>query len=128
MTVATEKDTLRAAPVNASWKGTYVTVLHASSDDARDHIEVALKVEGNTVIFTESSFQVNNKYLLAATEMDGQLFFTFKKVLEGGDVLVKSEKRFGRIEKEDGKYILYCPYLDGKENGGHRMSYPLKKK
>nr|WP_295869670.1 hypothetical protein [uncultured Chitinophaga sp.] len=128
MTVATEKDTLRAAPVNASWQGTYVTVLHASSDDARDHIEVALKVEGNTVIFTESGFQVNNKYLLAATAMDSQLFFTFKKVLEGGDALVKSEKRFGRIEKEEGKYILYCPYLDGKENGGHRMSYPLKKK
>ncbi|QJB42293.1 hypothetical protein HF324_32410 [Chitinophaga oryzae] len=128
MTVTSEKDTLQAAPVNASWKGTYVTVLHASGDDAGAHIEVALKVEGNTVTFTESGFQVNNKYLLAATEMDGQLFFTFKKVLEGGDVLVKSEKRFGRIEKEEGKYILYCPYLDEKENGGHRMSYPLKKK
>lgn len=128
LTVVAGQDTLNSAAVNASWNGTYATVLHESSDDARDHIGVELKVDGNTAIYTESGFQLYNKYLLAASEMDGALFFTFKKILDGGGVILKIEKRFGHIKKEDGKYILYCPYLDCQVNGGHRMSYPLKKK
>ncbi|SKA40707.1 hypothetical protein SAMN04488128_105246 [Chitinophaga eiseniae] len=68
LTVTSGKDTPAGAPVNVSWKGTYTTVLHASSDDA-----------------------------------DGS-----KKKKENTSCTV--------------------PYLDGKVNGGHRMSYPLKKK
>lgn len=128
LAVVSGTDTLNASPVNASWKGTYSTVLNESSSDSRDHINVDFKVDGNTVMYTESGFQVYNKYLLAATEKDGQLFFTFKKVEDGGDRMVETEKRFGHIEKEDGKYKLYCPYLDSKMNGGNRMSYPLRKK
>lgn len=128
LTLVAGQDTLTTAAANASWNGTYTSVLRESGDGARDHIEVELKVDGNAVTYTESGFQVYNKYLLAAAEMDGELFFTFKKILDGGGAILKIEKRFGRIKKEDGKYILYCPYLDCQVNGGHRMSYPLKKK
>ncbi|MBC9930271.1 hypothetical protein [Chitinophaga qingshengii] len=115
--------------INDSWKGTYTALLNEKAGDSRDQVEVELKVSGDSTILTESGYQVYGKYLLAATEREGNLFFTFKQVLDGGSGLIEREKRFGYLWKdEEGKYRLTCPYLDVQSTNGGRVAFLLKKK
>lgn len=129
LVITTGTDTRPAATaVSAAWKGTYATVLNKDSKDSRDHINVEFKVEGDSVIYTESGFQVYSKYALTATEKNGLLLFSFKKVLDGGSAVLEKEERFGYIRQENGKYMLECPYLDVRTGAGKKEIYPLDKK
>lgn len=128
ITTGTDIRPAAGAAVSAAWKGTYSTVLNKESKDSRDHINVELKVDGDSVIYTESGFQVYSKYALTGTEKDGMLSFAFKKVLDGGSAVLEKENRFGYVRKENGKYVLECPYLDVRTGATKKEIYPLDKK
>lgn len=112
-----------ATAVSPSWYGNYSLVL---SKGKEEELKIELKITKEGAVFSETGRQVFNQYALSTSQDNGNLSFTFNKVIEGGSAILQKEDRFGHIEAAGDHFAFKCPYLDTRTES-HNTTYPLIK-
>ncbi|RFZ89974.1 hypothetical protein D0C36_23745 [Mucilaginibacter conchicola] len=111
------------------WFGTYEFNIDEDHPDWRDMQKISLTISKDSVVYHAEGYQIDQTYLLSATDNGSSLKLQYKSPIDNTESAVLDKtKDFGTFSNDGKTYKWVCPYIDISFGSGKSMPYKLNKK